>query len=83
LLTHPEANRVMRDEVMSDRAQGVAATIGGDDADLRAGLIGACLMGLAMARYVIEVPPVAGASAADVQRLMEPALRALVDPPPT
>lgn len=80
-LTHPEANRIMRDEVMCDRASAVAQTLGGDDAELRAGLIGACLMGLALARYVIEIPHVAGASTGDVQRLMEPALRALVDPP--
>lgn len=80
-LTHPEANRIMRDEVMCDRAAGVARTIGGDDAELRAGLIGACLMGLGMARYVFEIPSVAGASDEDVRRLMEPALRALVDPP--
>lgn len=80
-LTHPEANRVMRDEVMCERASAVARTIGGDDAELRAGLIGACLMGLGLTRYVLEVPAVADASHEDVQRLMEPVLRALVDPP--
>lgn len=80
-LTHPEANRIMRDDVMCDRAAGVARTIGGEDADLRAGLIGACMMGLALARYVFELPDVAGASREDLERLMEPVLRTLVDPP--
>ena len=80
-LTHPEANRIMRDEVMSDRAAGVAATIGGPDAELRAGLIGACLMGLGLARYVLEIPAVSAASQEDIQRLMEPVVRALIDPP--
>lgn len=80
-LTHPAAAAVMRDEVMCERAAGVARTLGGDDAELRAGLIGACLMGLGMARYLIELPAVAAASQEDVQRLMEPVLRALVDPP--
>lgn len=80
-LTHPEANRIMRDEVMCDRAAAVASTIGGPDAELRAGLIGACLIGLALSRYVLEIPAVAGADRADVERLMEPVLRALVDPP--
>ena len=80
-LTHPEASRIMRDEVMCDRAAGVARTIGGDDAELRAGLIGACMIGLGMARYLLEIPAVANASREDVQRLMEPVLRALVDPP--
>ena len=80
-LTHPEAARIMRDEVMCDRAAGVARTLGGDEADLRAGLIGACMIGLGMARYLLEIPPVAGARREDVERLMEPVLRALVDPP--
>ena len=80
-LTHPEANRIMRDEVMCDRAAAVARTLGGDDAELRAGLLGACLIGLGMARYLLEIPSVAGASRDDVERLMEPVLQALVDPP--
>ena len=80
-LTHPEANRIMRDEVMCERAAGVARTIGGEDAALRASLIGACMMGLGLARYVFELPGVATASREDLERLMEPVLRALVDPP--
>ena len=80
-LTHPEASRIMRDEVMCERAASVARTIGGDDAELRAGLIGACLIGLGMARYLLEIPAVANASRDDVARLMEPVLQALVDPP--
>ena len=80
-LTHPEAARVVRDEVMCDRVAGVAAALEGDDAELRAGLIGACMIGLGMARYVLELPGLAGASSDDVVRLMEPALRALVAPP--
>jgi len=80
-LTHPEANRIMRDEVMCDRATAVARTIGGTDAELRAGLVGACMIGLSMARYVLELPAVATASQEDLLRLMEPVLRVLVDPP--
>lgn len=80
-LTHPEASRIVRDEVMCDRASAVAATLGGDDAELRAGLLGACMIGLGMARYVLEIPAVAGASREDVERLFEPVLRALVEPP--
>lgn len=80
-LTHPEASRVMRDEVMCDRATAIAGAIGGDDAELRAALVGACMIGLGMARYVLELPGLADAPREDVVRLMEPALRALVDPP--
>lgn len=78
-LTHPEAARVMRDEVMCDRITAVSSTIGGPEAELRAGLFGACMMGLTMARYLLEIEPVASASPEDVRRLLEPALRALVD----
>jgi AcrR family transcriptional regulator len=80
-LTHPEASRIMRDEVMCDRATAVAEAIGGEEAELRAGLLGACMIGLGMARYVLELPGLATASREDVVRIMEPALRALVDPP--
>ena len=82
-LTHPAAARVMRDEVMCDRAAAIASAIGGDEAELRAGLVGACMIGLGMARYQLEIEPLASASREDVQRLMEPVLRALVDPPAT
>ena len=80
-LTHPEAARIMRDDVMCDRATSVAKAIGGDDAELRASLIGACMIGLGIARYVLELPGLSTAAREDVVRLMEPALRALVDPP--
>lgn len=82
-LTHPEAARVMRDEVMCERAAAVARTIGGPDAELRAGLLAACLIGLTMARSVLHLDPVASAARADVERLLEPALRALVEHTPT
>ena len=78
-LTHPEAARVMRDEVMCDRIGAVASAIGGDDAELRAGLLGACLIGLTIARQLLTIEPVASADRADLERLLEPALRALVD----
>lgn len=80
-LTHPSAAAVMRDEVMCERSDAVARVIGGDEAELRAGLVGACMIGLGMARYLLELPAVAGASREDITRLLEPALRALVDPP--
>ena len=82
-LTHPAAARVMRDEVMCDRAAAIAASIGGEEAELRSSLVGACMIGLGMARYLLEIEPLASASREDVQRHMEPVLRALVDPPAT
>jgi AcrR family transcriptional regulator len=80
-LTHPEAGRIMRDEVMCERSQVMAAAIGGEDAELRAGLMAACMIGLSVARYALEIPSVAGASREDVERLLAPALRVLVGSP--
>ena len=79
-LTHPSALAAMRDEVMCERKEAVAAALDGDDVELRAGLFAACLIGLGMARYLIELEPVASASGEDLHRLMGPVLRALVDP---
>lgn len=82
-LTHPAAARVMRDEVMCERTAAIAAAMTGDDVELRAGLFGACMMGLGMARYLLEMEPVASASKEDLHRLVEPLLRALVSPTAT
>ena len=79
-LTHPTATAVMRDEVMCERTAAVRALMTGDDVELRAALFGACMMGLGMARYLIELPGLADASREDVVRLMEPVLRRLVEP---
>ena len=78
-LTHPTALAAMRDEVMCDRKAAVAGLLEGDDVELRAGLFAACLVGLGMARYLIQLEPVASAAPEDLHRLMEPVLRALID----
>jgi AcrR family transcriptional regulator len=79
-LTHPTASRVMRDQVMCRRRDAVAAALDGPDAELRAGLFAAVLIGLGMARYLLEIEPVASASREELHRLVEPVLRALVEP---
>ncbi len=80
-LTHPSAMAAMRDEVMCERKEAVASALEGDDVELRAGLFAACMIGLGMARYLIGLEPIAGASREDLHRVMDPVLRALVDPP--
>jgi AcrR family transcriptional regulator len=77
-LTHPEANRIMRDEVLCAVIRDLAATIGGPDAELRAGLLMSTVFGMALARYVLELPGLAGAGRTDLERLLRPALEALV-----
>jgi AcrR family transcriptional regulator len=78
-LTHPEANRIMRDEVMCAVTTDLARTIGGPDAQLKAALLLSCTAGMALARYLLELPGLAGASGSDIERLMVPALQALLD----
>lgn len=80
-LTHPSASRIMRDEVMCDRAQAVTDALQGEDRELRAALFGAVMMGVGLARYLIETEPLASAPARDLRRLLEPVLRVLVDGP--
>jgi AcrR family transcriptional regulator len=80
-LTHPTALAAMRDEVMCERKAAVAAAIDGEDAQLRAGLFAACMVGLGMVRYLIKLEPVASASPEALHRLMEPALQALLAAP--
>jgi AcrR family transcriptional regulator len=77
-LTHPEANRIMRDEVLCSLISDLARTIGGEDAELKAALLMSCVAGMSLARYVLELPGLAGASRSDVERLLLPALQALV-----
>ena len=80
-LTHPGAAKVMRDDVMCDTGQAVEAALEGPDAELRAALFGACMIGLGIARYLFEIPGLVDASREDLHRLMAPALQVLVDPP--
>jgi AcrR family transcriptional regulator len=79
-LTHPAALAAMRDQVMCERKEAVAAQLDGPDAELRAALFAACMIGLGMARYLIKLEPVASASPADIERLFTPVLQALTDP---
>ena len=80
-LTHPEANRIMRDEVLCSVIRDLARTIGGNDAELKAALLMSCVAGMALARYVLQLPGLAGADRADIERLLRPALQALLGEP--
>ena len=48
------------------------------DAELKAALLMSCVAGMALARYVLELPGLAGADRADIERLLTPALQALL-----
>ncbi|TDC35074.1 TetR/AcrR family transcriptional regulator [Kribbella albertanoniae] len=77
-LTHPAAGAVLRDQVMAPTQAAVAATIGGDDAELRAAVLNACTLGVTIARYLLEDPVLAAADRTDVERILGPALEAIV-----
>jgi AcrR family transcriptional regulator len=78
-LTHPEANRIMRDDVMCAVIRDLARTIGGPDAQLKAALMLSCAAGMSLARYLLELPGLVDAAPADIERILEPALRAVLD----
>lgn len=79
-LTHDSAADVLRDDVMCEIHGAVADRIGGEEAELRASLLGATMVGITIARYLLAMEPLAGASREDVERIMQPALRAIVAP---
>lgn len=53
--------------------------IGGEDAALRAELIGSQMIGLLLMRHIVGVEPVASASVDDLVRLLVPPLRSLIE----
>ena len=77
-LTHESALSIMRDDVMCEPQAMIARTIGGDDGELRAGLLGATMIGITIARYLLQIPAVTDASRADIERVMLPVLAQLV-----
>jgi AcrR family transcriptional regulator len=78
-LTHPGAGDVMREQVIGEPLARLGDAIGGPDAALRAALLNACTLGLTISRYLLGVPALAEADPADLERVLAPALRALVD----
>ncbi|MDF3281685.1 TetR/AcrR family transcriptional regulator [Gordonia sp. N1V] len=55
MLTSPEATGVMRD-YLQERADVLAATSSADDADLRAALVVASILGITIARHFLDLP---------------------------
>lgn len=78
--SHPEAAALVRETVTSDMLR-IADALGSDEPELRANLVGVDVVGLAFARYIVKVEPLASLDprelvdllAADFQRyLVEP-----------
>jgi AcrR family transcriptional regulator len=85
--THPEAAEHVR-EVLGhqiDRIAAASPTDGDDeagDAELRAALVVALMVGISIHRHLIELPPLDTADIPRIAAILRPALDALVTPPP-
>jgi AcrR family transcriptional regulator len=81
--SEPEAARMVRDLISREILARIVEALGVDDADVRAGLLGSQVVGLAMARYIVRVEPLASMPADAVAAALAPNLqRYLVEPLP-
>jgi AcrR family transcriptional regulator len=70
--TDPVAAVMFRQVLVDGPLRAISAVVESPDADLRATLVGTQLIGLAMARYVAGLEPVASMDAASLARLVGP-----------
>jgi AcrR family transcriptional regulator len=81
--SEPEAARMVRELISREVFAPIVEALGVDDADVRASLLGSQVVGLAMARYIVAVEPLASMAADDVAAAIAPNLhRYLVEPLP-
>lgn len=79
--SEPEAARMVRELVTRELIGRIAETLGVDDADFRASLVGSQIVGLLMARYIVGLEPLASLPAERVAAAIAPTLqRYLVGP---
>ncbi|WP_433010946.1 TetR/AcrR family transcriptional regulator [Kribbella sp. CA-294648] len=72
---HDEVARMMREGITRLIIKPVSKTLDVPDAEFRVTLVASQLMGLAMARYVVEVEPMASASVPDLIDRIAPTLQ--------
>jgi AcrR family transcriptional regulator len=72
--SHPEAAALVRDTVTRDVGRLVAA-VTDDRPETRSGLVGSQVVGLALARHVVRLEPLASLPAADVVEYIAPVLQ--------
>jgi AcrR family transcriptional regulator len=78
-MTNPAAADQLRNGVVRMVQTSVSAALGAEDAELRAQLVVSQLLGLAMARYVLELEPLASAPRDDLVRRIGPVLQAHIE----
>jgi len=78
MLTHPAAAEAVRCAVADPAANPVGDVLTGDDVDLRTSLVGTVVLGLLVSRYLLRIPEVEQAPAAQLADLLGPCLRPLL-----
>ncbi|WP_158413065.1 MULTISPECIES: TetR family transcriptional regulator [Kitasatospora] len=78
MLTHPQAAEAVRCAVADPGNSPVAAALTGEDAELRATLVGTVVLGLLVSRYLLRVPEVDAAPAERLTALLGPCLSPLL-----
>ena len=76
MLTHPEAARAFRSAARL-RKEGIGQAIPDEDADLRAAVVNAMLIGLALGRHLLALDHLADADPDRVVEILRPAVRAI------
>ena len=76
MLTHPEAARAMREGAARYQAQ-ISRPIAADDAELRAALVSAVMLGVIVSRHLLKTEALSDASPEHVIDLLRPCLRSL------
>jgi AcrR family transcriptional regulator len=80
-VTHPDAARMLREFMVREILSRVARAAGGDHPERRGSLVASQLIGLAMVRYVVRIPPLADEPPDGVVRWIAPTVqRYLTDP---
>ena len=79
--SEPEAARMLRELISRGVFAAIAASLGAEDAELRATLVGSQVVGLIVARYIVAVEPLASLDPDQLVEAIAPNLqRYLVEP---
>ena len=73
--SEPTAAGLVRDLITRELLVPIASGLGADDADYRASLVASQVVGLAVARYIVAVEPLASRDPADVVAAVAPTLQ--------
>ncbi|TQM14580.1 TetR/AcrR family transcriptional regulator [Pseudonocardia kunmingensis] len=76
MLTHPDAEREVR-QALADQQRAGAAALGSPDAALRIGLVGVLVLGVVLGRDLLELDGLRDAPPEQVVALLRPAIHAL------